>query len=143
MPSYVYVTTSNCGRRERLITSLVLRLKSMQLYMMCECKRNIHAVKRQKDIALHLENKTLCEAHPYVIWGLRIITMLIKLSAYLVASLGSMVFDLDKSLLKGIASIITNMSLDVLEKEGMASQEINLLKLKSLPIEFESRIAHH
>ena len=142
VPSIAYVTTKDLGTGEWLISSLVPGLRSVQLHVMCEHKREIHTVDGQKGIALRVESETFRECRPYVIWGLRIMSMLMKVGAQGAAGLGSMVPDLEKSLLKGVASVIPNVSSDVLGPHGTPLQEVNLLGMQDLPGESETRAAH-
>ena len=142
VPSFAYVTTEDLGTGEWLISSLVPGLKSVRLHVMCEHNREIHTVGGQKGIALLMEKENFRTFRPYVIWGLRIMSMLMKVSAQVTAGLGSMVPDLEQSLLKGVASVIPNVSSDVLGPHGTPLQEVNLLGMQDLPGESETRAAH-
>lgn len=64
------------------------------------------------------------------------------MSAHGVVGLGSVMPNIKKLPLKGVASIIPKARSNVLEKEGAIILQINILKMRDISKESKSRIAH-
>ncbi|KAG0589509.1 hypothetical protein KC19_1G025200 [Ceratodon purpureus] len=103
VPHLMYLTTQDASTCEWLLTSLLPNVTTVQMHFMCEHVEGIHRVDRQEGYPLILAGETALRARPYVILGLRVISILAKIGGLALAGMGSFGADLDK-VVQGIAS---------------------------------------
>ncbi|KAG0582991.1 hypothetical protein KC19_3G100200 [Ceratodon purpureus] len=135
VPRLVYFTAA--GNVTRLITSVVPGLESVQVHLMCEHIERIHVVTEQKGCELLLSSDHFQSALPYVIWGVRAISLLVKIGGVAIgAGVGSLVEGAERDIIKGLASSIPQNKVPSNLDEGVVSRALLREDLKaSIPVE--------
>ncbi|KAG0555169.1 hypothetical protein KC19_12G149400 [Ceratodon purpureus] len=135
VPRLLYFTAA--GNVTRLITSVVPGLKSVQVHLMCEHIEGIHLVTEQKGCKLLLTSEHLQSALPYVIWGVRAISLLVKIGGVAIgAGVGSLVEGTERELIRGLARSIPLNAVPSNLDEGCVTRTLLPEDLKaSIPVE--------
>ncbi|KAG0562078.1 hypothetical protein KC19_9G116400 [Ceratodon purpureus] len=135
VPRLMYFTAA--GKVSRLITSVVPGLKSVQVHLMCEHIERIHVVTEQKGCELLLSSEHFQSALPYVIWGVRAISLLVKIGGIAIgAGVGSLVEGTERELIKGLARAIPLNAIPSNLDKGCVTRTLLPEDLKaSIPVE--------
>ncbi|KAG0599440.1 hypothetical protein M758_12G152000 [Ceratodon purpureus] len=135
VPRLMYFTAA--GKVSRLITSVVPGLKSVQVHLMCEHIERIHVVTEQKGCELLLSSEHFQSALPYVIWGVRAISLLVKIGGIAIgAGVGSLVEGTERELIKGLARSIPLNAIPSNLDKGCVTRTLLPEDLKaSIPVE--------
>ncbi|KAG0556900.1 hypothetical protein KC19_11G087300 [Ceratodon purpureus] len=138
VPRLMYFT--DVSKDTWLVTSLVPGLKSVQLHLMCEHIEGIHLVNEQKGCELRLSSERFQSALPYVIWGVRAISLLIKIGGLAIAGMGSLVEGAEREIIKGLASSIPLNTVSSNLDEGCVTRSLLPKDLKT-PFSVENQKA--
>ncbi|KAG0555161.1 hypothetical protein KC19_12G148600 [Ceratodon purpureus] len=123
VPRLVYFTTA--GIIPRLVTSVVPGLKAVHVHLMCEHIEGIHLVSKQKGCELRYTSERFQSALPYMIWGVRAISLLVKIGGLAIgAGVGCFVEGAEKDLIKALASSIPLNAVPSNVDEGCLSRAV-------------------
>ncbi|KAG0555105.1 hypothetical protein KC19_12G144500 [Ceratodon purpureus] len=123
VPRLMYFTDAD--NMTRLVTSFVPGLKSVQVHLMCEHIEGVHLVSKQKGCELRYTSERFQSALPYVIWGVRAISLLVKIGGIAIgAGVGSFVEGAEKELIKALASSIPLNVVSSNVDEGCVSRAV-------------------
>ncbi|KAG0599383.1 hypothetical protein M758_12G148100 [Ceratodon purpureus] len=123
VPRLMYFTDAD--NVTRLVTSFVPGLKSVQVHLMCEHIEGVHLVSKQKGCELRYTSERFQSALPYVIWGVRAISLLVKIGGIAIgAGVGSFVEGAEKDLIKALASSIPLNVVSSNVDEGCVSRAV-------------------
>ncbi|KAG0555114.1 hypothetical protein KC19_12G145400 [Ceratodon purpureus] len=123
VPRLLYFTDAD--NMTRLVTSFVPGLKSVQVHLMCEHIEGVHLVSKQKGCELRYTSERFQRALPYVIWGVRAISLLVKIGGIAIgAGVGSFVEGAEKDSIKALASSIPLNVVSSNVDEGCVSRAV-------------------
>ncbi|KAG0577222.1 hypothetical protein KC19_5G140400 [Ceratodon purpureus] len=123
VPRLMYFTDAD--NMTRLVTSFVPGLKSVQVHLMCEHIEGVHLVSKQKGCKLRYTSEDFQSALPYVIWGVRAISLLVKIGGIAIgAGVGSFVEGAETELIKALASSIPLNAVSSNVDEGCVSRAV-------------------
>ncbi len=99
VPCNVYFTSIGVSHQCKLIVKMLLGIKMVHLHLLCEHIEGIHVVDNQKGELVTLMSPMVQKSVPYLIIGLTIFSLLLKVGAYARARVGNMIPNFGKGLL--------------------------------------------
>jgi len=91
VPCNVYFTTTGSSRQRQLIVKMVPGIQLVHLHLLCEHIEGIHVVENQKGEEISLIDPKVRKWVPYLVTGLTIFSLLLKVGAHVVAGVGDMI----------------------------------------------------
>jgi len=98
VPCNVYFTTTGAKLQRRLIVKMLPSIHTFHLHLVCECVEGIHVVDEQKGCQVTKLSATTQQIVPYLVIGLSIFSLLLKVGAHMAAGIGDMVPNVGKCL---------------------------------------------
>jgi hypothetical protein len=98
VPCNVYFTTTGSSRQRKLIVRMLPGIQLVHLHLLCEHIEGIHVVKNQKGEEITLTNPKVQKWIPYLVTGLTIFSLLLKVGAHVAAGVGDMIPNFGKGL---------------------------------------------
>jgi hypothetical protein len=99
VPCNVYFTTTGSSRQRKLIVKMLPRIQMVHLHILCENIERIHVVENQKGEEITLIDPKVRKWIPYLVTGLTIFSLLLKVGAHVAAGVGDMIPNFGKGLL--------------------------------------------
>ncbi|KAH8932513.1 hypothetical protein BDL97_19G077000 [Sphagnum fallax] len=99
VPCNVYFTTTGSTYQRRLIVKMIPGIQLVHLHLLCEHIEGIHVVKNQKGEEITLIDPKVQKWVPYLVTGLTIFSLLLKVGAHVAAGVGDMIPNFGKGLL--------------------------------------------
>jgi hypothetical protein len=116
VPCNVYFTTSGAKLQRKLIVKMLPGIERFRLHLLCECVEGIHVVDEQQGCQVTMLSTKAQQIVPYLVIGLSIFSLLLKVGAHIVAGIGDMVPNVGK----GLALALDTQSLsDYLPNSGI------------------------
>jgi len=94
----VYFTTTGSSRQRKLIVKMVPGIQLVHLHLLCEHIEGIHVVENQKGEGITLIDPKVQKWVPYLVTGLTIFSLLLKVGAHVVAGISDMIPNFGKGL---------------------------------------------
>jgi len=92
VPCNAYFTTIGAKQQRRLIvTKMLTGIETLHLHLLCEDLHEIHVVKDQKGVQVRKVPENVQKIVPFIVAGLTIFSLLLKVGAHVVAGIGDMV----------------------------------------------------
>jgi hypothetical protein len=98
VPCNVYFTTTGAKLQRKLIVKMLPGIKRFHLHLLCECVEGIHVVDEQQGCQVTMLSENARKIVPYLVIGLSIFSLLLKVGAHIVAGIGDMVPNVGKGL---------------------------------------------
>ncbi len=98
VPCNVYFTTTGAKLQRKLIVSMLPGIERFHLHLLCECVEGIHVVDEQQGCQVTMLSTKAQQIVPYLVIGLNIFSLLLKVGAHIVAGIGDMVPNVGKGL---------------------------------------------
>jgi hypothetical protein len=98
VPCNVYFTTTGAKLQRKLIVKMLPRIHTFHLHLLCECVEGIHVVDEQQGCQVTMLSTRAQQIVPYLVIGLSIFSLLLKVGAHMVAGIGDMVPNVGKGL---------------------------------------------
>jgi len=136
VPCNVYFTTTGAKLQRKLVVKMLPGIETFNLHLLCEHVEGIHVVDEQHGCEVTMLSARAQQIVPYLVIGLNIFSLLLKVGAHIVAGIGDMVPNVGK----GLALALDTQSLnDYLPNWGIDgnSQNDPLQGLKTNMIEKE------
>jgi hypothetical protein len=122
VPCNVYFTTTGAKLQRKLIVKMLPGIHTFHLHLLCECVEGIHVVDEQQGCQITMLSVTTQQIVPYLVIGLSIFSLLLKVSAHIVAGIGDMVPNVGK----GLALVFDTQCLsDYLPNSGIGENSQN------------------
>ncbi len=99
VPCNVYFTTTGSSRQRKLIVKMLPGIQVVHLHLLCEHIEGIHVVENQKGEEITLIDPKVRKWVPYLVNGLTIFSLLLKVGAHVAAGIGDMIPNFGKGLL--------------------------------------------
>jgi len=99
VPCNVYFTTTGFTGKHKLIVKMLPGIQLVHLHLLCEHIEGIHVVKNKKGEEITLIDPKVRKWVPYLLIGLTIFSLLLKVGAHVVAGVGDMIPNFGKGLL--------------------------------------------
>jgi hypothetical protein len=99
VPCNVYFTTTGSSRQRKVIVKMVPGIQLVHLHLLCEHIEGIHVVENQKGEEITLIDPKVRKWIPYLVTGLTIFSLLLKVGAHVAAGVGDMIPNFGKCLL--------------------------------------------
>jgi hypothetical protein len=116
VPCNVYFTTTGAKLQRKLIVKMLPGIHTFHLHLLCECVEGIHVVDEQQGCQITMLSTRAQQIVPYLVIGLNIFSLLLKVGAHIVAGIGDMVPNVGK----GLALALDTQSLsDYLSNSSM------------------------
>ncbi|CAK9198095.1 unnamed protein product [Sphagnum troendelagicum] len=116
VPCNVYFTTTGAKLQRKLIVKVLPGIERLNLHLLCECVEGIHVVDEQQGCQVTMMSSKAQQIVPYLVIGLSIFSLLLKVGAHIVAGIGDMVPNVGK----GLALALDTQSLsDYLPNSGI------------------------
>jgi hypothetical protein len=171
VPCNVYFTTTGAKLQRKLIVKMLPGIETFNLHLLCEHVEGIHVVDEQQGCQVTMLSERAQQIVPYVVIGLNIFSLLLKVSAHIVAGIGDMVPNVGKDLAlaldtQSLSDYLPNWGIDEnfqndplqgpktnmiekevalrVEKHGAEQWLVNFLKNKNIHKSFHlSRVHYH
>jgi hypothetical protein len=171
VPCNVYFTTTGAKLQRQLIVKMIPGIHTFHLHLLCECPEGIHVVDEQQGCEVTMLSTKAQQIVPYLVIGLNIFSLLLKVGAHIVAGISDMVPNVGKGLALALdtqclsdylpsSSIGENSQNDPLqgqktnmiqkeaalrkEKHGAEQWLVDFLKKQNIPKSFHlSRVHYH
>jgi hypothetical protein len=98
VPCNVYFTTTGAKLQRKLIVKMLPGIERFHLHLLCECVEGIHVVDEQQGCQITMLSTKAQQIVPYLVIGLSIFSLLLKVGAHIVAGIGDMVPNVGKGL---------------------------------------------
>jgi hypothetical protein len=98
VPCNVYFTTTGAKLQRQLIVKMLPGFHTFHLHLLCECVESIHVVDEQQGCQVTMLTTTAQKIVPYLVIGLNIFSLLLKVGAHIAAGIGDMVPNVGKGL---------------------------------------------
>ncbi len=98
VPCNVYFTTTGAKLQRQLIVKMLPGIHTFHLHLLCECVEGIHVVDEQEGCQVTKLSATAQQIVPYLVIGLSIFSLLLKVGAHMAAGIGDMVPNVGKCL---------------------------------------------
>jgi hypothetical protein len=98
VPCNVYFTTIGAKLQHKLIVKMLLGIKRFHLHLLCECVEGIHVADEQQGCQVTMLSTKAQQIVLYLVIGLSIFSLLLKVGAHIVAGIGDMVPNVGKGL---------------------------------------------
>jgi hypothetical protein len=98
VPCNVYFTTTGTKLQRKLIVKMLPGIERFHLHLLCECVEGIHVVDEQQGCPITMLSTKAQQIVPYLVIGLSIFSLLLKVGAHIVAGIGDMVPNVGKGL---------------------------------------------
>jgi hypothetical protein len=122
VPCNVYFTTTGAKLQRKLIVKMLPGIHTFHLHLLCECVEGIHVVDEQQGCEITMLSPKAQQIVPYLVIGLNIFSLLLKVGAHMVAGIGDMVPNVGK----GVALAFDTQSLsDYLPNSSIARNSQN------------------
>jgi hypothetical protein len=116
VPCNVYFTTTGSSRQRKLIIKMLPKIQIVHLHLLCENIERIHVVGNKKGEEITLIDPTVRKWVPYLVTGLTIFSLLLKVGAHVFVGMGDMIPNFGK----GVSlALDTNALQDYLPSDGM------------------------
>jgi hypothetical protein len=99
VPCNVYFTTTVSSRQRKLIVKMLPGTQMVHLHLLCEHIERIHVVENQKGEEITLIDPKVRKWVPYLVTGLTIFSILLKVGAHVAVGIGDMIPNFGKGLL--------------------------------------------
>jgi len=99
VPCNVYFTTTGSSRQRKLIVKMLPGIQVVHLHLLCEHIEGIHVVENQKGEEITLIDPKVRKWVPYLVTGLTIFSLLLKVGAHVAAGIGDMIPNFGKGFL--------------------------------------------
>jgi len=99
VPCNVYFTTTDSSRQRKLIVKMFPETQMVHLHLLCEHIERIHVVENQKGEEITLIDPKVRKWVPYLVIGLTIFSILLKVGAHVAVGIGDMIPNFGKGLL--------------------------------------------
>ncbi|CAK9869218.1 unnamed protein product [Sphagnum jensenii] len=116
VPCNVYFTTMGSSGQRKLIVKMLPGIQLVRLHLLCEHIEGIHVVKNQKGEEITLIDPKMQKWVPYLVTGLTIFSLLLKVGAHVVAGIGDMIPNFGKGL---SLALDTNALQDYFPSDGI------------------------
>ncbi len=116
VPCNVYFTTTGPSPKRKLIVKMLHGIQTVHLHLLCENIEGIHVVENQKGEEITLIDPKVRKWVPYLVTGLTIFSLLLKVGAHVAAGVGDMIPNFGKGLL---LALDTNALQDYLPSDGI------------------------
>lgn len=105
IPHLVYLSTGGDSvKGERLVTKLIPGSYSRKLHLMCEHRDGIHMIDNQIGGIMRCDEKSVKSVRPHMLWGLKLISMLMRTGELAAGGFTSMVTESERMILMGLVS---------------------------------------
>jgi hypothetical protein len=98
VPCNVYFTTTGAKLQRKLIVKMLPGIHTFHLHLLCECVEGIHVVDEQQGCQITMLSTRAQQIVPYLVIGLNIFSLLLKVGAHIIAGIGDMVPNVGKGL---------------------------------------------
>ncbi len=98
VPCNVYFTTTGSSRQRKLIVKMLPGIQLVHLHLLCEHIEGIHVVENQEGEEITLTEPKVQKWVPYLVTGLTIFSLLLKVGAHVAAGIGDMIPNFGKGL---------------------------------------------
>jgi len=98
VPCNVYFTTTGSSRQRKLIVKMLPGIEMVHLHLLCEHIEGIHVVDNQKGEKITLIDPKVRKWVPYLVTGLTIFSLLLKVGAHVATGVGDMIPNFGKGL---------------------------------------------
>jgi hypothetical protein len=122
VPCNVYFTTTGAKLQRQLIVKMLPGIHTFHLHLLCECVEGIHVVNEQEGCQVTKLSATTQQIVPYLVIGLSIFSLLLKVGAHMVAGIGDMVPNVGKCL---ALALDTQCLSDYLPNSGIGEDSKN------------------
>jgi len=122
VPCNVYFTTTGAKLQRQLIVKMLPGIHTFHLHLLCECVEGIHVVHEQQGCEITMLSTTAQQIVPYLVIGLSIFSLLLKVSAHVAAGIGDMVPNVGKGLALALDTQCLN---DYLPNSGIGGHSQN------------------
>jgi hypothetical protein len=116
VPCNVYFTTTGSRRQRKLIVKMLPGIQLVHLHLLCEHIEGIHIVDKQEGEEITLTDAKVQKWVPYLVTGLTIFSLLLKVGAHVVAGIGDMIPNFGKGL---SLALDTNALQDYFPSDGI------------------------
>ncbi len=116
VPCNVYFTTMGSSGQRKLIVKMLPGIQLVRLHLLCEHIEGIHVVKNQKGEEITLIDPKMQKWVPYLVTGLTIFSLLLKVGAHVAAGIGDMIPNFGKGL---SLALDTNAFQDYFPSDGL------------------------
>ncbi|KAH8934790.1 hypothetical protein BDL97_18G102800 [Sphagnum fallax] len=116
VPCNVYLTTMGSSGQRKLIVKMLPGIQLVRLHLLCEHIEGIHVVKNQKGEEITLIDPKVQKWVPYLVTGLTIFSLLLKVGAHVAAGVGDMIPNFGKGL---SLALDTNALQDYFPSDGI------------------------
>ncbi|KAH8934778.1 hypothetical protein BDL97_18G102300 [Sphagnum fallax] len=116
VPCNVYFTTMGSSGQRKLIVKMLPKIQVVHLHLLCEHIEGIHVVRNQKGEEITLIDPKVQKWVPYLVTGLTIFPLLLKVGAHVAAGVGVMIPNLGKGL---SLALDTNALQDYFPSDGI------------------------
>jgi hypothetical protein len=99
VPCNVYFTTTGSSHQRKLIVKMLPGTQMVHLHLLCENIERIHVVENKKGEEITLIDPKVRKWIPYLVTGLTIFSVLLKVGAHVAAGIGDMIPNFGKGLL--------------------------------------------
>jgi hypothetical protein len=98
VPCNVYFKTTSAKLQRKLIVKMLHGIETFNLHLLCEHVEGIHVVDEQHGCEVTMLSARAQQIVPYLVIGLNIFSLLLKVGAHIVAGIGDMVPNVGKGL---------------------------------------------
>jgi len=98
VPCNVYFATTGAKFQRKLIVKMLPGIETFNLHLLCEHVEGIHVVDEQHGCEVTMLSTRAQQIVPYLVIGLNIFSLLLKVGAHIVAGIGDMVPNVGKGL---------------------------------------------
>ncbi|CAK9198142.1 unnamed protein product [Sphagnum troendelagicum] len=98
VPCNVYFTTTGAKLQRKLVVKMLPGIETFNLHLLCEHVEGIHVVDEQHGCEVTMLSARAQQIVPYLVIGLNIFSLLLKVGAHIVAGIGDMVPNVGKGL---------------------------------------------
>ncbi|XP_024370300.1 protein TORNADO 1 [Physcomitrium patens] len=105
VPHLVYLSTGGDSvNSERLVTKLTPGSYSRKFHLMCEHRDGIHMIEHQVGGIMRCDEKSVRSVRPHMLWGLKLISMLLRISELAAGGFPTMLTEAERMRLMGIVA---------------------------------------
>ncbi|KAH9544647.1 hypothetical protein CY35_12G005500 [Sphagnum magellanicum] len=122
VPCNVYFTTTGAKLQRKLIVKMLPGFHTFHLHLLCECVEGIHVVDEQQGCQVTMLSTKAQQIVPYLVIGLNIFSLLLKVGAHIVAGIGDMVPNVGRGL---ALALDTQCLSDYLPNSGIGENSQN------------------
>ncbi len=134
VPCNVYFTTTGAKLQRKLIVKMVPGTETFYLHLLCEHVEGIHVVDEQQGCQVTRLSTIAQKIVPYLVIGLRIFFLLLKIGADIVTRIGDIILNVGKGLAlafdtQSLSDYLPNCGIDRnSQNDPLQGQKANMIK---------------